>query len=244
MAAHGQSAIRKNPSRTRSAMGTGFRINRASEKKAPPGHVGPNAITQVIAALRHLHGEPACAKVLGAAGLTHYGAHPPDEMVHESEVSQLQRAVRAEFLPRDAEAVLIEAGLRTGDYLLAHRIPRFAQAGLRLFPPAIAARALIGAIGGHAWTFAGSGTFRALPGHPLIVEIAGCPLAAGQTSHAPVCALYAGVFQRLFEVLVSPRARAVETACCAMGAPACRFEMSWRTQPAAKPAPTGDALAH
>jgi len=124
--------------------------------------------------------------------------------------------------------VLREAGLRTGEYLLAHRIPRFAQASLRIFPAALAARALIGAIGGHAWTFTGSGTFRAVPGHPLIVEIVDCPLAAGQSSEAPVCEMYVGVFQLLFEVLVSPSARAVETQCCAMGAPACRFEMSWR----------------
>jgi len=56
--------------------------------------------------------------------------------------------------------------------------------------------------------------------------------------------MYVGVFQRLFEVLVSPSARAVETQCCAMGAPACRFEMSWRTQRVAAPeASARDALA-
>jgi divinyl protochlorophyllide a 8-vinyl-reductase len=212
--------------------------------KAPPGHVGPNAITQVVAALRHRQGERVCADVLARAGLARYAAKAPYEMVHEDEVGALQRAVRSELPPGDAAAVLREAGLRTGDYLLAHRIPRFAQAGLRLFPPAIAARALIGAIGGHAWTFAGSGTFRAMPGHPLAVEIWGCPLVAGQSSHAPVCDMYVGVFQRLFEVLVSPRAQAMETACSAMGAPACRFEMFWRAQPAAAPgASARDALA-
>ncbi|RIA55118.1 bacteriochlorophyll 4-vinyl reductase [Dichotomicrobium thermohalophilum] len=207
--------------------------------KAPPSHVGPNAITQVIAALRHRHGEPVCAKVLAQASLVRYAAEAPSAMVHEDEVGALQRAVRAELPPGDAAAVLREAGLRTGDYLLAHRIPRFAQAGLRLLPAPLAARALIGAIGGHAWTFAGSGTFRAMPGHPLAVEIAGCPLVAGQSSHVPLCDMYVGVFQRLFEVLVSPRAQAVETACAAMGAPACRFEMSWGTQPV----PVADSAA-
>ncbi len=208
------------------------------------GHVGPNAITQVIAALRHRLGAAGCDEVLRVAGLSRYGSAAPADMVHEDEVSALQRAIRNQLPPRDAEAVLSEAGRRTGDYLLAHRIPRFARGLLRRFPPAIASRALIRAIGGHAWTFAGSGTFRAIPGHPLAVEIAGCPLAAGQTSDAPVCDMYAGVFQRLFEVLVSPDARAVETACCAMGAPACRFEMSWRTEKKAAPHSTArDALA-
>jgi len=212
--------------------------------KAPPGRVGPNAITQVIAALNARQGEAVCARVLARAGLAQYSAQPPAEMVPEDHVSALQRAVRTELPLEAAEDVLSEAGRRTGDYLLAHRIPRFAQAILRLLPAPLAARALIGAIGGHAWTFAGSGTFRAMPGHPLVVEIGGCPLAAGQTSQAPLCTLYAGVFQRLFEVLVSPHARAMETACCAMGAPACRFEMSWRTQPVAAPeASVRDALA-
>lgn len=224
-------------------MGTGFRMNSASQQAAPPGHVGPNAITQVIAALRYRLGEPVCADVLAVAGLARYGGDAPEEMVHEDEVSALQRAVRKQLPPGDAAAVLREAGTRTGDYLLAHRIPRFAQAGLRLFPPAIAARALIKAIGGHAWTFAGSGTFRAIPGHPLVIEIAGCPLAAGQSSEAPVCEMYVGVFQRLFEVLVSPRARAVETECFAMGARVCRFEMSWRSQSAAAAKATRGALA-
>jgi len=222
-------------------MGAGFRMKRPSEKTAPEGHVGPNAITQVIAALRHRLGNPVCADVLAVAGLSRYGSASPAEMVHEDEVSVLQRAVRKQLPPGDAAAVLSEAGWRTGDYLLAHRIPRFAQAGLRILPAPLAARALIGAIGGHAWTFAGSGTFRAMPGHPLIVEIAGCPLAAGQSSEAPVCDMYVGVFQRLFEALVSPRARALETECCAMGAPACRFEMSWRSRAAAS-APGRDAL--
>jgi len=210
---------------------------------APKGHVGPNAITQVIAALRARHGEAVCNEVLECAGLAHHGARPPLKMVPEQDVSALQRAVRTELPLEAAEDVLNEAGRRTGDYLLTHRIPGFAQGILRIFPASLASRALIGAIGGHAWTFAGSGTFRALPGHPLIVEIADCPLAAGQTRHAPVCALYAGVFQRLFEVLVSPRTQAVETACCAMGAPACRFEMSWRAHSAAEPSAARDALA-
>lgn len=208
------------------------------------GHVGPNAIAQVIAALRHCHGEAVCAGVLARAGLAHYRDHAPAEMVPEDDVSALQRAVRKELPLEAAEDVLSEAGRRTGDYLLAHRIPGFAQAVLRIFPASLAWRALIGAIGGHAWTFAGSGAFRAVPGHPLVIEIEACPLAAGQTSQTPVCAMYANVFERLFAELVSPRARVVETACCAMSAPACRFEMSWRNQQAALAEPaTRDAIA-
>ena len=50
---------------------------------------------------------------------------------------------------------------RTGDYLLAHRIPKPVQALLKRLPAPLAARVLLAAITRHAWTFAGSGRFEA-----------------------------------------------------------------------------------
>ncbi|MEM1431648.1 MAG: V4R domain-containing protein, partial [Pseudomonadota bacterium] len=41
----------------------------------------------------------------------------------------------------------------------------------------------------------------------------------------PLCHWHAAVFERLFRVLVSPESSVTEVACCAMGAPACRFEI-------------------
>ena len=77
---------------------------------------------------------------------------------------------------------------------------------LEALPASLASRQLLSAIARHAWTFAGSGRY-----------------AAG-----PVCHWHAGVFETLFRTLVHPRSRARETACCAAGAPACRFEIDWR----------------
>jgi divinyl protochlorophyllide a 8-vinyl-reductase len=44
----------------------------------------------------------------------------------------------------------------------------------------------------------------------------------------PVCAWHAAVFRRLFQVLVSPAATAIETSCEASGDDRCRFVLAWR----------------
>jgi divinyl protochlorophyllide a 8-vinyl-reductase len=115
----------------------------------------------------------------------------------------------------------------TADYLLARRIPRAFQALLRMLPGGVAGRALLAAIARHAWTFTGSGRFRITGGPGLGFEIAGSPLARAACESASACEYYAATFERLFRVLVSPGARVVETACEAMGAPACRFSIGW-----------------
>jgi divinyl protochlorophyllide a 8-vinyl-reductase len=124
--------------------------------------------------------------------------------------------------------VLRDAGRRTADYLLANRIPKPVQAVLKLLPPRMAAMILVSAIRRNAWTFAGSGVFGAHSGAPTIFEIRGNPLCAGETSPAPVCAWHAAVFERLFQKLVSRRARVTETECEASGADCCRFVVDWR----------------
>jgi divinyl protochlorophyllide a 8-vinyl-reductase len=96
---------------------------------------------------------------------------------------------------------------------------------LKRLPAALAERALLAAVGRHAWTFAGSGRFASRPGTPTVVEIADNPLCRGVSAEAPACDHHAATFERLWRALASPRARVVETACCACGAPACRFEL-------------------
>jgi divinyl protochlorophyllide a 8-vinyl-reductase len=120
------------------------------------------------------------------------------------------------------------AGSATGDYLLAHRIPRPAQALLRILPAGIAGRLLLAAITRHAWTFTGSGRFTAEAGSPTVVAIANCPICRGTHSEMPACDYYAATFERLFTVLVHPDAKVVETDCMGRGASACRFEIRWR----------------
>ena len=190
--------------------------------------IGPNAIIQMAEALAGAVGEDERRRLFAAAGLEHYLAALPEAMVDEGEVTRLHRVVRealGEVRARDAS---IEAGERTGDYILANRIPKPVQGVLKILPPALASRLLLRAIARHAWTFAGSGVFRAEAGHPVRVSITGCPICRGAHVESAACAYYAATFERLFQDLVSPRSRVQEIACEALGAPACSFEIRWR----------------
>ena len=181
--------------------------------------IGPNAILQHLPVLDARIGERMRAALLYRAEVT----EPPADsgMVPEAEVARLHHAVRL-FLPDRAADIQRAAGLAVGDYILAHRIPRAAQAVIRALPAWLGARVLTMAIAKHAWTFAGSGQFRVLSHAPLRIEIAHNPLAIGPAD-APICDWHAAVFERLFSRLVWPRVRVEEVECTAMGAEACRF---------------------
>ena len=193
---------------------------------AAAGRIGPNAVTRLAEALDALRGHAETVAVFARAGLCDRLAEPPERMVDESEVIALHAALRAR-LPGEAAAIAADAGRRTADYLLEHRIPRVMRLLLPRLPARLAARILLAAIGRHAWTFAGSGRFTVLPGRVPRFSIAGGPLARGMHAAAPVCDYYAATFQGLFRALLHPQAQVVETACEACGAPACVFEAHW-----------------
>ncbi len=190
--------------------------------------IGPNSIIRVADALLARHGAELAAAVFRDAGLSHHLETSPDSMVPAGDVTALHRALRA-AVDRDAvEQVCQDAGVATADYLLAHRIPRPAQALLKIMPPVPAARVLIKAMGRHAWTFAGGGRFEGRAGQPTVLIIADGPIqAASPGAGAPVCGYYAATFQHLFRTLVSRRACVRETACQATGATACVFTVTW-----------------
>jgi divinyl protochlorophyllide a 8-vinyl-reductase len=190
--------------------------------------IGPNAITRLTEALEGVEGKGTAAKALNRAGLAAYVAAPPECMVDEAEVIALHAAVRAAYGNERAQTLAWIAGRKTGDYLLAHRVPKPMQRVLKLLPAPIAARVLLKAIARHAWTFAGSGRFSVKSHAPLTVEIAGCPLCRGLTANEPSCAYFAATLERLFSALVHPDATVRETACAATGAPACLFVIDWR----------------
>jgi divinyl protochlorophyllide a 8-vinyl-reductase len=196
------------------------------------GRVGPNAITRVAEALRAHRGERVCREVFAAAGLSHHLDDPPTRMVAEADVATLQRALREALGDAHAARISREAGKLTGDYLLAHRIPRLVQWLLRALPARLAARVLLATITRHAWTFAGSGTMRAEAGNPARVTITGCPLCLGQHADHPICELYAVTLERLFTHLVHPGTVVREVACEAMGAEGCTFLIAWKPEPA------------
>lgn len=191
------------------------------------GLIGPNAVVQVANALRTACGEDLARAVFRRAQLERHLGAPPEEMVPEAEANLLQSALFDEVGEQRAREIAFDAGLRTGDYLLAHRIPKPAQAVLKALPSRLAGRILLKAIARHAWTFAGSGTFKFVPGHPIAVSIAHCPLCRDRHGVQPLCDYYAGTFEQLFRSLVHRRASVREVACEAVGGDTCRFEICW-----------------
>lgn len=190
---------------------------------AEVGHaIGPNALLQPVAVLRARLGEERARRILEAStGRTL--DRLPDAMVDETEVARFHRGVVDSLGWEAGLPVLREAGLRTGDYLLAHRIPKPAQFVLKLLPARMALGLLAKAMSKHAWTFAGSGTFHYASGANPVFEIAHCPLCRGVQAPSAACDFYAGTFERLVKVLVDPGADVTETSCEAHGGSACRF---------------------
>jgi len=186
--------------------------------------IGPNALIQLVPILDATHGAAARRALFAACGTP-----VPDgsAMIDEGPVAAIHRAMRARF-PETAPAIARAAGLAVGDYILANRIPAPVQTVLRALPAPLAARALTRAITAHAWTFCGSGHVTARAGHPTVCAIHDNPMVRGETADHGLCHWHTAVFERLFATLVHPCASARETACCAMGAPACRFEIRWR----------------
>jgi divinyl protochlorophyllide a 8-vinyl-reductase len=218
---------------------------RGSDTATATGTIGPNAVIQLIGPLRDEH---IAERVFAAAGAAEWLVAPPSAMVDERRVVRLHRALREAVPQEQARRLLTVTGRLTADYILANRIPLPARTLLKCLPPPVACRLLVAAIRAHAWTFAGSASFVARPGDPTVFTLTGnplcggtgnplCggtgnPLCAGERALSPVCAWHAAVFQRLFEDLVSPRSRVVETACEAIGDRCCRFEIDWRPSPA------------
>ena len=187
--------------------------------------IGPNAVIQVAGALRDRFG-PLLADplVLRATGYTM--ASMPSSMIDEREAQALVRAVVDKVGPWLATSVLREAGHRTGDYLLANRIPRVAQWVMRAAPKRVALSLLLKAMAANAWTFAGSGHFRiqSTPDAPeLLFE--SCAMCRGMHEDRPMCDFYAGTFERLIQAVVAKHASVTEVECMAHGGAVCRFTL-------------------
>lgn len=196
-------------------------------KTAHYGRVGPNAIIRIAEALEAAQDQAAVNSLLQLAGLERYLDAMPTAMVEEQEVTALQAALREQLGVTAARQIARDAGLRTGDYLLANRIPRPAQTVLSILPPKLASRALLKAIRGNAWTFIGTGTFDANPAYPPRITVTDSLLCRGAVADEPLCDFYAGTYERLFRQLVHPETVVTEIACHASGAAACVFEIRW-----------------
>jgi len=186
----------------------------------PDGKVGPNAVTQVAAALRAFGGEALAARVFGAAGLQHVLAAPPERMVDQDLAACLHDALRLTLEPREATQIAAEAGRRTADYLLGHRIPRAAQLVMRILPARLAAPILLKAMASNAWTYAGTGQVRTLSGRICVLEIIDNPLAQ------PGCPWHVAVFEGLFRALVAKGAQVNHSETRVEGLATSRFDIA------------------
>lgn len=199
----------------------------AAGNKYRLGRIGPNAVIRLIEALDSFENRAFTARVFRACGVEKYLEEPPTEMVAEAEVMSLHQEIHRSLGDARARSIAWIAGRRTADYLLANRIPAFAQRTLKIMPAPLASRALVGAIQKNAWTFAGTGHVSARFGRAVQISISRCPICRNCNSSVPYCDFYGAVFERLFAELVHASATAVETACSAMGAQNCTFEISW-----------------
>ena len=170
--------------------------------------IGPNAILQLWPVLNVQLGAERARALLDQAGL--HTLPDGHAMIPETDAASLHRAVR-HSAPDEASIILREAGIRTADYILAHRIPKPAQILLKILPTPIAAWLLSRAITQHAWTFVGSGQFRRVTSWQF--EIEHNPLIAGEQAETCLCGWHAAVFERLYCALISPHARCEETIC-------------------------------
>ncbi|MBX9880570.1 MAG: bacteriochlorophyll 4-vinyl reductase [Sphingomonas sp.] len=192
--------------------------------------IGPNAAIQLGAALAS---RPAlAAAVFAEARHPDWLKVPPSAMLPEGEVAALHAALWR--LAPDPLPLARDAGRRTADYIMEHRLPWLARALLIALPPALAEPLLLRAVTAHAWTFTGSGRFAVVGHAPTRFEIAANPLARA-TADAR-CAWHEAVFTTLWQRLVTPGAWVVEER-CGRGIASCRFVVERYTYAGARVGP-------
>ncbi|WP_420014320.1 bacteriochlorophyll 4-vinyl reductase [Sulfitobacter sediminis] len=174
--------------------------------------IGPNAVLQLLPLLDRLGGPDRRARMLAEAGI--FEVPSGQSMIPETSAARLHQQLRLEE-PVLAAGISARAGFETANYILAHRIPRAAQLLLKVLPEGPSAFLLAAAISKHAWTFVGSGDFRILD--PWNFEITGNPLILGERSEFCLCHWHTAVFERLYQFLVAPSCKCVETECGAQG---------------------------
>lgn len=184
-----------------------------------PARVGPNAVIQLAAALRDRWGAAEARRFFERHGLAALIDSPPESMIEERVPALLMTSLWCDYDPDTAAGIAADAGRRTADYIIAHRIPRIAKAAFRLAPRQAGARLLLSAIERHAWTFAGSGYCETFRQKPFLISIRDNPLAV------PQCCWHVAVFERLFRRLASGEAVVRHASCCLDGKAACRFEI-------------------
>lgn len=184
------------------------------------GVIGPNSVLQLVPLLDESLGRQERDLMLRMCGLS---GIPSDEgLMPEAPAARLHQLLR-ERHPRRARELARQAGMRTGDYILRYRIPPIALRLLRSVPPWLSGPLLANTIEKHAWTFAGSGSFRVVGRQPLTFELKDNPMVRGEQAGTTLCVWHEAVFERLYTHIVDHQLTCEETHCCARGDGVCRF---------------------
>lgn len=204
----------------------GFPGRSSSRIASPAARIGPNTIIQLAHVLRDRFGEGVAATLLFESTGYAMGALP-QAMVDEREAQAFVRTVMRAVGATQGTRILHEAGHRTADYLMGHRIPRPAQWLMKALPRRAGLNILLRAMQANAWTFAGSGSF-SVHHLPKRVDLTfhDCAMCRDLHTSQPVCGFYAGTFEHLIRTLVAPRAEVREVECQSTGGHCCRFEVT------------------
>jgi divinyl protochlorophyllide a 8-vinyl-reductase len=160
--------------------------------------IGPNAVLKAVEVMEERLGAAETAVILADAQIARLPSG--EHMIPEIEALRLHRWL-ALHEPMGAFVIAEEAGARTADYIIAHRIPRAAGWLLRALPATLAAPLLMAAIRKHAWTFVGAGAFTPEGAWRFTID------RTGTDDSLPVPGSlfqwYAAVFTRLYRQLVA-----------------------------------------
>lgn len=193
----------------------------AVEVARSPALIGPNAVLQTEAALEAAGGVLLVRRVFERAGLERLLEHRPEEMIEEHVPQALFAAMFDSMPRRDGIRIALDAGRRTGRYILENRIPMPVRWLLRMLPADLVAPLLLSAIERHAWTFAGSGECQVEVGPPARLHIADNPM------RMPLCAWHTGVLEVLFKALVAEQTQVFHTTTKPGARSVCTFTMTW-----------------
>jgi len=191
---------------------------------ARPARIGPNAVSQSLRALRELESPDVVCAVVARA---HLPEDWPEGLIPEGWFVRLVHALRQTLPAERAEAILRRSGRYTADYVGRRRIPKVFRLLLAVLPARLALPLLLGAFRRHAWTFAGSGSFRVEGPFPGTIVLDGCPTCRPEAAAQPPQggAYYEGAFTGLLQ-LAAGAVHVREVACRTRGPAPCRFRIS------------------
>lgn len=172
--------------------------SRILARRRPGALIGPNAVLQAVTVMEERLGKAETRAILVDAQI--HALPSGDHMIPEVQALRLHRWL-ALHEPMDCFTIAEEAGSRTADYIIAHRIPKAAVWLLRHLPAWAAAPLLMAAIRKHAWTFIGAGAFTPRGGWRFTID-----RARANDAMMPPDSLfvwYAAVFTRLYRQLVA-----------------------------------------